>query len=337
MKKIMLSAMGALVLGGAVASAQAGEYLREVPYVPGQPMPEGAGPGEAWCLFQYPAVTETIVEEVVVRPATPIVKPVPPEFGKKTESFVCEEAYEVGQATAMQMGQSKRVAYEYRPAYKATKVTPATFKTIQEEVVVCEGYTEEYWEPTQFKTEQVSFVICPERNELQQVQCIDGTNMDCYVTVRIPAQVQSAQVKRVAVPGKKGVRTVPPKMGVIQKCVIDQEERIDTVVVQAESRTYDVGVPVGGRVNVVAVPERKATVTSVTVIREASTQEVMLPEVKQKVQKTVVKTPSRIVWRLQRVNVAAPAPAPAVEVAADDYADYDGAVPGSTPTYRRFR
>ena len=319
-----------LALAAGAATAWAGQgYVRELPYVPGQLYPEGAQPGEEWCLYQYPPTMK--MEKQLVRPEMPIDKPVPAVYGRRSDDHQMDPEYSVGQAVATQW-QTSTKTYIYRPAYNELRVIPARFEERTREVEVCAEFVEEYWEPAQFATETKTFVICPERKELRAIPCVDGSGTLCYVIDVLPEQVQSVSVKTLVRDGEVRTRTVAAKYATVVECVLVAEATTEQVPVAAIERTYQVSVAVPGRVQVSRVPAKVFTVVSMTIEKEASTVRELLPAVYRDVQ--VVEEVGRTVWRLQQPTYRPPAPPVAIPVDTND--DY-GSVPGGvTPVYSRF-
>jgi hypothetical protein len=319
---VMLKRM-AVLAGLAFVVAAGAAQARELPYVEGQSMPEGARPGEAWCLYQYPPVYDVVYDDVEIRPATNFTKPVPAEYGRKTDTHVLEPEYQVGQPVATQW-QNTVQEYEYRPAYQELQVRPAQWREVQREVVVCPAYEEKYWEHAEFAVENRTFEIAPARRELRRVPCNDGTQVDCYVYDDVPAQVQTVAIKTLVKPGRAATRAVPEKKAMITVCELVAAATTRAVDVPAVARSYQVGVPIAAELQMTTIPRKQFQVTSVVVEKAASTEVVTLPAEKRQVQRQVLKTPGRIVWRLQAEAV----PPPVSAIKADTESDY-GSVPGS--------
>lgn len=334
MNKTRMAALGLFVLGGAMSVACAQSRYNvgdEVPYNTGDAMPEGAGPGEAWCLYQYPAETATRMVRTKVRDEVTLIKPVPPEFGTRTEQYECKPAFEVGTASPTDF-RPGRERYLFRPAHKVRRLIPAEWRTEQQEVVVQPAYVEECWEPAQFRKAVRSFEICPARDELQQVACVDGTNLDCFVTTRIPAQTQTVEVEEIAVAGRVVTRQVPEKKALVPVCVMVREEQIEVADVAEEWREYEVCTPIPAKVQVTTVPPKMFEVTSAYIKVPASTREEKLEAVYQDIPVTEIVREARIVWKLTRVGVApatAAAPAPSAAILADESYENYGSVPGN--------
>jgi len=333
MFKKVLALVVALVVSCATIYAQ----YEELPFVAGQPPPE-ARLGEAWCIYVYPATYKWVEEDVKVRDTLIKMRPIPAEYGQETDDFVCDPAHSVGVPYPAQFA-PRDIPIECKPAYEELRVIPARFEPAQMEVEVCPAYVERFWVPAQFSAETKTFVICPERKELRKVQCVDGTNIDCFTVVGAPAQSQNVEVKVLVKDGYVSERPVPAKkeMVTVQKLV--EPARAERVSVPAQMGTVRTSVvSQESYVKVSQVPARMGKVTRMTVIKEASIVPEEVPAVWQKQRRQVLETPERPVWRKQLLNQMSQSyvPTPTSDVAASAIVQEYGSVPGAAafPTSR---
>jgi len=233
-----------------------------------------------------------------------------------TETFECDPPHQVGRDIPTQW-QNGNKEYEYKQAHTELRVIPAVWREVPVEVVLCEAFEEEFWVGAEFRTETMTFQISPARQELTEVPCRDNSNVKCYKLIDLPAQSQSVQVKKLERPGRIEKRLVPEKRGTIIKCELVSAARVEEVPVAAVTRSYQVGIPVPGKVEVQDIPARSFQVTRLELEKAASETE----------------EPGKIVWRLQ-IPRRAPVHQPVIK--ADQSEDY-GSVPGSVarPAFSR--
>jgi len=320
----------ALLVAAVITSATVYAQYQEIPFVPGQPPPE-AKPGEAWCIYVYPAKYETYTEKVMVRDELIKMRPVPAEYGQKTEEFECAPAYEVGTPRPVQFAE-QAIDIECVPAHEALRVVPAQFREVQKEVEVCPAYVERYWVPTKFRSSTRTFVICPERKELRKVQCVDGTNIDCFTVVGAPQQTQTVEVKTLVKDGYVAERLIPEQKQIISVKEVAREAYVEERVQPAQMSSYKSAVVAReSAVDIRQMPNQVGQVTRMTIVREASVIQEEVPEVKKIERRKVLKTPERPVWRKQLLNQMSQAPLqpPMEAVAAESILEDYSSIPGA--------
>jgi len=331
MFKKVLALLVAAVLSGVTGYAQ---QYEEVPFIPGQPPPE-ARPGEAWCIYVYPAEYEIVEEEVKVRDELMNMRPIRAEYGQETEDFICAPAYSVGTVRPVQFApRDLAIPEPVVPAHKVLRVIPAQFRDVQRVVEVFPAYMEKYWVPAQFGSEMRAFVIAPERKELRKVQCVDGTNIDCFTVVGQPEQTQTVEIKTLISDGYVAERPIAARTETIAIKELVRDAYVEEQLVPAQTGTYRGNIiAVESSVDIGQVPPQMGKVTRMTIIREASIVPERVPAVFQTQQRKVLKTPERPVWRKQLLNqmtyVAPPAPMPISDVAGDAIVQHFGSIPGT--------
>jgi len=327
----------ALLVAAVITSATVYAQYQEVPFKAGEPPPE-ARPGEAWCIYVYPAKYETYTEKVMVRDELIKMRPIPADYGQVTEEFTCVPAHQEAVVRPVQFAEEtgEIVCVE---AYTNYRIEPPVFKDEQVSVVVCPAYTEKRWVSPQFKSEVQTFEICPERKELRKVQCVDGTNIDCFTVVAAPAQRQSVEVKIKVADGQLETvqREAQTQLITVRKLVRDAQPV--PVPVEAQKGQYRIRRALDQEVDYRNVPEQKGKVTRMTVTKEAAIMPEKVPAVYQEQQRTRLLEPEKPVWRKQLLNQMSQAPVqpPMAAVAAESIVEDYNSVPGAGAFHRNSR
>lgn len=284
-----------LLLVGEVLS---GEFVREVPFIPGQGLPEAKRNGEVWCLYQYPATTRKVEDakesEVEVRPAIEVVVPVPAEYGTEEFEVVVEPAHQAARITGMKF-ESERKEYEVRPAH----FPGAVFVDAELDIITIPAREETSWLTATFTEEEVEIVIASERREWKKLTSSDGVPTDCYQWIALPAKTEKMRIKKLVKEGrvtsiKRPAETQTVK---IQKLVRDGEDKGNRVTALMASVECKVPVPKSQLVNIVDVPEKVVTLRREKIIKRSFFRAEQLPALIQKLNGEVVTEPARVVWR----------------------------------------
>lgn len=201
-------------------------------------LPPNAKPGECYARVLSPERYESVVEEVVVQPASERVEIIPARYEWKERDVVVSEGYE------------------------RLELIPAEFETITETVII-EPEREEFRSiPAEYdtRTERVKVrdAYTTWKKGTGPISRIDSGTGEIMCLVEIPAEYRSVQRQVLVTPARTERVKVPAKTNTIERQVIKRAATTRKVKVPAETRTMRY------QQLVTAAKERKIPVAAVT-------------------------------------------------------------------------
>lgn len=274
--------------------------LQEMPFVAGQPAPMPPA-GFAWCLETRPAVTRSVNEQVIIRPATSYLEAVPAQFEGRTERVMVEperhNTVVVKQAVYRDVSEqrlSSAANVEYR-------TIPAQYQWVEEETEVVPERTEKCFIPARYEERSERILVQPAHTVRESVLgCDRETKMDCYASRTVPAEYTTVIRKQEVVPATTQLRVIPAVNKTMRVRKLVAAARVEKVDVPAQYVSVTKKVldrPAEYRED--TQPARYNTIEKKVQVAPESQRVVRLPTKYGTVCRVEVISPERLVWVLK--------------------------------------
>jgi hypothetical protein len=178
--------------------------------------PPNAKPGECWARVKIVAKTQTVAEQVLVKPAGQEVRVIPAQYGTVTDTVVVKEAEE------------------------KLHTVPATYKTIREEIIVRPEARKVIPVPAKYDTVTEQVLVSPAKTVWKKgkgpISKLDLATGEIMCLVEVPAKYKSIKKRVLITPATTRTEVIPAVRKVINKRVIDQPARVERQVIPAVTK-----------------------------------------------------------------------------------------------------
>ncbi|MDA9009027.1 peptidoglycan-binding protein [Alphaproteobacteria bacterium] len=182
-------------------------------------VPPNAKPGECWARVKILGKTQTVAEQVLVKPAGQEVKIIPAQYGTVTDTVVVKEAEE------------------------RLHTVPATYRTIQQEIIVRPEARKVIPVPAKYDTVQEQVMISPAKQVWKKgkgpISRVDLATGEIMCLVEVPAKYKSVKKRVLIQPATTRTEVIPAVKKVISKRVIDQPARVERQVIPAVTKQVE--------------------------------------------------------------------------------------------------
>lgn len=275
--------------------------FQERPFVEGQSAPIPPS-GFAWCLETRPAISRTVNEQAIVRPATSYLETVPARYESRTEKIMVEpEQHKMKLVSAAVY----RDVPEQRISSAATvgyKVIPAQNQWVNEEMEVVPERTEKVFTPARYEDRCERIQTQPERTIRENVPgCDKETKLDCYSSRTIPAEYTTITRKQEIAPATTQTRKIPPVMKTTRVCRVVSPARVEKVDIPVQYETVMRKVldrPAEYKDE--TLPARYTSIEKEILVTQETQRMIQVPAKYGMVCRVEVVTPERLVWVLRK-------------------------------------
>lgn len=275
----------------------------EIPFAEGKTPPKPCK-GNFWTLITKPAVFKCETEKIKVSDKTFYMKPVPAKYDWVEEKIQIAPERKVPYCQPAKFNR-KCVEVTIQEASTKFVVVPAVFVTENKEIVFRPEMEKEVHIPAVYKTVMKTIEVEPERDALCGVATPKDVNVKCGESVagsigaiHKPARCITIAVQELCKPAS----TKKIKVPAIKKCVpvrkLKTPATVKEVKVPALKKKIWVETCVGEEcIKYRTVPADFQTIRRMKLKEKAKTEKVEVPAKFQTVKKSVLVTPSKMIWR----------------------------------------